>query len=178
MNNKEQPKEPNKFSYDDTSTFMVGSSMDCTGLIPFAPLTEEQEEAYDEIYKFRAHSKNHGGRDDPPTQLADHAHQSTHTQPVSHTHKGGHTDQSGQTHKGGGTHQNGSARQSGYTQQTNRTLHGNLAKIDPQGRDAFFCNSYLPKTESRQYGFETLPGSEADLKSARNHFKEDQPGLS
>ena len=177
MNNKEQHKEANKFSYDDTNTFMVGSSMDCTGLIPFAPLTEEQEEAYDELYQFRAHSKNHGGRDDPPTQLADHTHQSS-AQPMGQTHKGNHSHQSGQAHKGDSTHQTTPAQQSGFTQQTSQTLHGNLAKIDPQGRDAIFCNSYTPKRASRQYSFETLPGSEADLKSARNHFKEDQQSLS
>lgn len=51
------------------------------------------------------------------------------------------------------------------------TLHGNRAKIDPSCETAFFCHRYEQKTEPSKFGFESLPGSKADLKKARDEYK-------
>lgn len=50
-------KEPDTFSYhehDDSHPVQACSAMDCTGLIPALPETEEQLEYYEELYPFLA----------------------------------------------------------------------------------------------------------------------------
>ena len=50
-------KEPDTFSYHehgDNYPVQACSAMDCTGLIPALPETEEQLEYYEELYPFLA----------------------------------------------------------------------------------------------------------------------------
>lgn len=52
-----QKREPDMISYhehDDSDQIQACSAMDCTGLIPALPETEEQLEYYEELYPFLA----------------------------------------------------------------------------------------------------------------------------
>jgi hypothetical protein len=57
---------------------------------------------------------------------------------------------------------------------TGPTLHGNQAKIDASNKNPLFCHSYEAKTAPQTFDFESLPGSKADLKNARNEFKSEK----
>jgi hypothetical protein len=55
-----------KFRHLDLDTVNAGSSMECTGLIPSAPKTEAEREAYKDLYDYQANTKDAFTDEKPP----------------------------------------------------------------------------------------------------------------
>lgn len=50
MKQSDKKPEKDKYGVTDTDDLAACSAMDCTGLIPAGPVTEEERERYEEIY--------------------------------------------------------------------------------------------------------------------------------